>query len=151
MMTDKDMAVAAASVRSESPTTWKSRLKKAARAYTVPTSRLRPLPEFLIIGAQRTGTTSRYKYLAEHPQFRSATLKTKGVHFFDTRYEKGMAWYRAHFPTSAYRAVFRARHGADLVTGEATATYQVEPLDAGTYFFQCDVHPGTMFGTFIVK
>jgi len=91
MMTDKDMAVVAATMRSESPNTWKSRLKQAARAYTVPTSRLRPLPEFLIIGAQRTGTTSLYKYLSEHPQFRSATLKTKGVHFFDTRYEKGMA------------------------------------------------------------
>src|SRR6266498_1498331 len=60
MMTDKDMALAAASVRSESPTTWKSRLKQAARAYTVPTSPLRPLPDFLIIGAQRTGTTSLY-------------------------------------------------------------------------------------------
>ncbi|HYT37873.1 MAG TPA: sulfotransferase [Acidimicrobiia bacterium] len=127
MMTDKDMAVAAATMRSESPATWKSRLKQAARAYTVPTSRLRPLPEFLIIGAQRTGTTSLYKYLSEHPQFRSATLKTKGVHFFDTRYEKGMAWYRAHFPTSAYRAAFRVRHGADLVTGEASPYYLFHP------------------------
>jgi hypothetical protein len=127
MMTDKDMAVAAATVRSESPTTWKSRLKQAARAYTVPTSRLRPLPEFLIIGAQRTGTTSLYKYLSEHPQFRSATLKTKGVHFFDTRYEKGMAWYRAHFPTTAYRTAFRVRHGADLVTGEASPYYLFHP------------------------
>ena len=127
MMTDKDMAVAAASVRSESPTTWKSRLKQAARAYTVPTSPLRPLPEFLIIGAQRTGTTSLYKYLSEHPQFRSATLKTKGVHFFDTRYDKGMAWYRAHFPTTAFRALFKARHGADLVTGEASPYYLFHP------------------------
>jgi hypothetical protein len=93
----------------------------------VPTSRLRPLPEFLIIGAQRTGTTSLYKYLSEHPQFRSATLKTKGVHFFDTRYEKGMAWYRGHFPTTAYRAMFRARHGVDLVTGEASPYYLFHP------------------------
>src|SRR5581483_353597 len=127
MMTDKDAALAAAGVRSESPTTWKTRLKQAARAYTVPTSRLRPLPEFLIIGAQRTGTTSLYKYLYEHPQFVSATLKTKGVHFFDMRYDKGMAWYRAHFPTSAYRAFFRARHGCDLVTGEASPYYLFHP------------------------
>ena len=127
MMTDKDMAVAAASARSEGPTTWKARAKQAVRAYTVPTSRLRPLPEFLIIGAQRTGTTSLYKYLSEHPQFRSATLKTKGVHFFDTRYEKGMAWYRAHFPTSVYRAMFKARHGVDLVTGEAAPYYLFHP------------------------
>jgi len=88
MMTDKDMAVAAATMRSESPTTWKARLKQAARAYTVPTSRLRPSPSSSS-SRQRTGTTSLYKYLSEHPQFRSATLKTKGVHFFDSRYEKG--------------------------------------------------------------
>jgi hypothetical protein len=110
-----------------SPTTWKTRLKQAARVYTVPTSRIRPLPEFLIIGAQRCGTTSLYKYLAEHPRFVSATLKTKGVHFFDMNYDKGMAWYRAHFPTSAYRALFRARNGADLVTGEASPYYLFHP------------------------
>ena len=49
------------------------------------------------------------------------------MHFFDTRYDKGMAWYRAHFPTSAYRALFRVRHGADLVTGEASPYYLFHP------------------------
>jgi hypothetical protein len=114
-------------IRSHSPVSWKMRAKRAARMYTVPTNRLRPLPEFLIIGAQRCGTTSLYKYLAEHPQFRSATLRTKGVHFFDTRYEKGLAWYRAHFPTSMYRATFKARHGVDLITGEASPYYLYHP------------------------
>jgi hypothetical protein len=129
MMTDKRLAEAGtpSTVRTVSPTTWKTRLKQAARVYTVPTSRMRPLPEFLIIGAQRCGTTSLYKYLAEHPRFVSATLKTKGVHFFDMNYDKGMAWYRAHFPTSAYRALFRARNGADLVTGEASPYYLFHP------------------------
>ena len=128
MMTEKKLAeVPTATVRSESPTTWKTHAKRAARFYTVPTSGMRPVPEFLIIGAQRCGTTSLYKYLAEHPQFCSATLKTKGVHFFDTRYDKGMAWYRAHFPSQMYRAWFRARHGADLVTGEASPYYLFHP------------------------
>ena len=97
MMTDKRLAETGThpAVRTESPTTWKTHLKRAARVYTVPTSRMRPLPEFLIIGAQRCGTTSLYKYLAEHPRFVSATLRTKGVHFFDTSYDKGMAWYEA--------------------------------------------------------
>jgi plastocyanin len=37
----------------------------------------------------------------------------------------------------------------DLVTGPATATYQVSALPAGTYYFHCDVHPAQMFGTFL--
>jgi hypothetical protein len=114
-------------IRTHSPVSWKTRAKRGARLFTVPTSAMRPLPEFLIIGAQRCGTTSLYKYLAEHPQFQSATLRTKGVHFFDTRYEKGMAWYRAHYPTSMFRAYFKARHGAGLVTGEASPYYLFHP------------------------
>lgn len=128
MMTDKQLAGATPdTVRHESPVTWKTRAKRAARLYTVPTSGLRPMPEFLIIGAQRCGTTSLYKYLAKHPQFRSATLRTKGVHFFDTRFDKGVAWYRAHFPTTFYRSWFHARTGADLVTGEASPYYLFHP------------------------
>jgi len=37
----------------------------------------------------------------------------------------------------------------DLVTGPDTATYQVDALPAGTYFFHCDVHPTQMTGTFV--
>jgi hypothetical protein len=102
-------------------------MKSAARTWTVPTSRARPMPEFLIIGAQRCGTTSLYKYLAEHPLFVSATLGTKGVHFFDTHYGNGLAWYRAHFPTTARRRWFHACHGADLITGEASPYYLFHP------------------------
>jgi nitrite reductase (NO-forming) len=38
-----------------------------------------------------------------------------------------------------------------LVTGPNKMTYQVKALKAGTYYFRCDVHPTTMFGTFVVK
>jgi plastocyanin len=38
-----------------------------------------------------------------------------------------------------------------LVTGPTTMTYEVPALQAGTYFFRCDVHPTQMFGTFVVK
>lgn len=37
----------------------------------------------------------------------------------------------------------------DFVTGE-TITYQVGALEAGQLYFQCDVHPTTMSGTFVV-
>ena len=35
----------------------------------------------------------------------------------------------------------------ELTTGASTTTYPVPPLDPGTYFFHCEVHPGTMTGT----
>ncbi|HLF41350.1 MAG TPA: sulfotransferase domain-containing protein [Acidimicrobiia bacterium] len=108
-------------------TSWKARTKSVARSWTLATSRVRPLPEVLIIGAQRCGTTSLYRYLSEHPQFAPATLGTKGVHFFDNRYDRGLGWYRAHFPTTITRRRFRAVHGADMITGEGSPYYLFHP------------------------
>jgi hypothetical protein len=61
------------------------------------TSGARMLPSFLICGGQRCGTTSLYRALAEHPLVLKAVLH-KGVHYFDTNYHRGFAWYRGHFP-----------------------------------------------------
>jgi plastocyanin len=38
----------------------------------------------------------------------------------------------------------------EIVTGPATVDYAIPPLDPGTYFFHCDVHP-TMSGTVVAK
>jgi plastocyanin len=38
----------------------------------------------------------------------------------------------------------------EVVTGPTTTTYQIPPLDPGSYFFHCDVHP-TMTGTVTVR
>ncbi|MFY1637067.1 sulfotransferase family protein [Solwaraspora sp. WMMB335] len=54
------------------------------------------LPEFLIIGGQRCGTTSLHHYLAAHPQVRPATGKE--LQFFTVHHGRGLRWYRAHFP-----------------------------------------------------
>jgi plastocyanin len=39
----------------------------------------------------------------------------------------------------------------NLITGPTTTDYKVNPLKAGTYYFQCDIHPDTMNGTLTVK
>jgi plastocyanin len=35
----------------------------------------------------------------------------------------------------------------ELVTGPGEITYSISPLEAGTYFFHCEVHPTTMTGS----
>lgn len=87
----------------------------------------RVLPDYLIIGAQRAGTTSLYNYLIRHPDIAGARL-AKEVHFFDLRYDRGEGWYRRFFPTRAAHLRHRERTGESLVPGEASPYYLVHPL-----------------------
>jgi hypothetical protein len=61
------------------------------------TSAMRARPDFLLVGAQRCGTTSLFRALLSHPHVMRANL-LKGVNYFDVNADKGMGWYRAHFP-----------------------------------------------------
>ena len=91
--------------------------------YRVLTSGLRALPDFVIIGAMRAGTSTLYRYLRYHPQ-------TKGcppyeVHFFDRVYDKGVKWYRAHFP---FEFQLKSKNGKRVyITGEKTPRYLPDP------------------------
>ena len=60
------------------------------------TSNKRPVPDALVIGAQRCGTSSLYRYLGAHPDVAPALRKE--VEYFTRYYDRGEAWYRAHFP-----------------------------------------------------
>ncbi len=81
----------------------------------------RLLPDFVIIGAAKAGTTSLYGWLSEHPFVAPAT--TKEVHYFDYNYFRGVDWYRAHFPLEAERDAFAQEHGRPFLTGEASPSY----------------------------
>jgi hypothetical protein len=76
------------------------------------------LPQFLIIGAQKAGTTTLYKYLDQHPQIMIPGIKE--VHFFDLNYEKGMDWYKQFFKT--HNPFCRK------IAGEASPYYLFHPL-----------------------
>ena len=80
-------------------------------------SHLRVLPDFLIIGTMKGGTTSLYDYLCRHNKVETAFRKE--VHYFDGNYTRGAPWYRGNFPTR--RQLQRLGQGA--VTGEATPYY----------------------------
>ena len=89
------------------------------------TGRWRTLPDFVIIGGQRCGTTSLYNYLVENPAVVPAFMKE--VHFFDNRFHKGLTWYRAHFSLERDRRRAREQGRASRVTGEATPYYLIHP------------------------
>jgi hypothetical protein len=109
-------------------------VKKLARSrrFRHATSRARILPSFIIIGAQRAGTTSLFDYLCRHPDVAGPTAASediawsKELHFFDDRFSRGVDWYRALFPLALTRRIARAT-GGDLVAGEATPYYLFHP------------------------
>lgn len=56
------------------------------------------LPDFLMVGTQRGGTTSLFRALAAHPAVVQPNFH-KGVHFFDVNYPRGLGWYRGTSPS----------------------------------------------------
>lgn len=85
----------------------------------------RAMPDFIIIGAQKAGTTSFYRYLMQHPQVMEAAGKE--VHFFDYRFRRGVRWYKAHFPRAAEIDRLRETLRKPVITGEASPYYLFHP------------------------
>lgn len=84
----------------------------------------RALPDFLIIGGQRCGTSSLYKYLGAHPQIVPSLRKE--TRYFSVEYERGTDWYKAHFPMTAAMAGLARLRGSSR-TFEATPDYLLDP------------------------
>jgi hypothetical protein len=100
----------------QSTTEYKKKIKRRDPPLErIETAHLRQLPDFIIIGTQRGGTTSLYRYLTAHPDIAPALRKE--VHYFDRYYEKGMDWYLAHFPV----------RGEVPMVGEASPYYLFHP------------------------
>lgn len=92
------------------------------------TASSRMLPDFLIIGAQKCGTTSLYSHLASHPCVGAAFEKE--VRYFNNHYEKGVGWYKAHFPTIKQQQKMTRRNGSNFITGEGEPSYLPNPFAA---------------------
>ena len=88
------------------------------RAYRIMTNQLRVLPDFVVIGSTKSGTTSLHYYLIQHP----GIISERNVHFFEYMQTNSIEWYRAYFPTKAYKNFKK------LTVGEQTATYLSHPL-----------------------
>ena len=111
--------------RSRLPGPLKAAARTASSTFGKTTAGERDLPHFLVIGAQRCGTTSLYRTLALHPQVIPPVFE-KGIHYFDTadNFARGLTWYRGHFPLSW---TARRRGGAGYRTGEASPYYMFHP------------------------
>src|SRR5947209_1159841 len=86
----------------------------------------RALPDFLIIGAQKAGTTSLYRYLAAHPDIVASTRKE--VHFFDINFWRGEWWYRSLFPLRRRLQRRPPLRNRPAITGEASPYYLFHPF-----------------------
>lgn len=82
-------------------------LEKGFRTLTVP---FRTLPDFILIGTMRSGTTSFYEYMLRHPQIKPALIKE--INFFTKFYNRGTYWYRYLFPIKR-----------EFLAGEASINY----------------------------
>ncbi len=97
-----------------------------SRSYGRLTAPGRMTPSFLICGGQRCGTTSLYRALSQHPVVMKAVLH-KGVHYFDTSYDRGMSWYKAHFPLHRNAEKIAERYGFAAQTFESSPYYMYHP------------------------
>ena len=77
----------------------------------------RPLPDFIVAGVQKGGTTFLYQEMLRHPEIRGSL--TKEVHFFDGNFDKGVDWYSGMFP--------RSSSNARVIRGEASPAYIFHP------------------------
>lgn len=100
-----------------------ARARKTARARKLPgqlwreaTASRRGLPDFVIIGAQRAGTTSLFQWLSALPAVEPALRKE--LHYFDNNYSRGERWYKSNFPLRA----------PGMLTGESTPYMLFHPL-----------------------
>ena len=84
------------------------------------TASSRVLPDFIIIGTVRSGATSLYYNICEHPSVLSADYDEIG--FFDSNFHLGIEWYRSMFPTKKEMDDVKKETGF-AITGEDTPFY----------------------------
>ena len=91
------------------------------------TGPLRVLPDFIIIGSMKCGTTSLYYDICEHPCASPAAYDEIG--FFDSNFHLGLNWYRSMFPRKKQIEDVRQKEGV-AITGEDTPFYFWNPVAA---------------------
>ncbi len=117
-------------LKERSPRWVKDAANATTRRYALATVSQRTLPDFLVIGTKRGGTTSMFNYLMLHPGvlglFPQSRHRKSSDYFFKNQHEND-AWYRSHFHTKAFRALKARQLGYAPVAGEASPYYMWDP------------------------
>lgn len=80
------------------------------------------LPNFLLIGAMKAGTTSLYHYLQAHPQIYMSPVKEPEFFAEESNWRRGTEWYHKQFASA----------GPDTIAmGEASTVYTKYPRYRG--------------------
>lgn len=80
-------------------------------------------PDFVVLGAQKCGTTALYHCLAQHPRIRMPAGKEE-THYFNKHYLRGDGWYLNHFPV---KLPFSKGKNSRIVVGDSTPCYIFTP------------------------
>ena len=83
-------------------------------------SSLRVLPDLIVIGVVRSGTTSLYHYLSQHPSIVKSTYDELG--YFDSNYKLGLNWYKSFFP-SIFEKKKVIQKNKKFMTYDVTSSY----------------------------
>ena len=83
-------------------------------------SSLRVLPNLVVIGVVRSGTTSFYHYLSQHPSIIKSAYDELG--YFDSNYDLGLNWYKSLFPTIFEKKKVEEKNGK-FITYDVTPCY----------------------------
>ena len=102
-----------------------SGLKFSHQIFSELTSSMHTLPDFLIIGAAKSGTTSLFEHLIKHPSIFPPLAQQPN--FFTTNYHKGESWYRSYFPSIITKNLTQNIKKQKFLTGEASTQYYWYP------------------------
>ena len=89
------------------------------------TGAFRALPDTIIAGVQKGGTTPFFQFLSAHPQVMRGMKKES--HFFDRHYARGLAWYRALYPLERTRLRREKALGLPVRVLDATPEFVFDP------------------------
>lgn len=90
------------------------------------------LPNFLIVGAQKSGTTSLHEYLRHHPQIYLPEGKETKFFAEDERYAKGLAYYEEQHFSSCHGEPAVGEVDPDYMYFEQALDRMAVDLDLGT-------------------